>query len=311
MPASAARAGMVGKAPCHADFLRINAASSLAFQLHRWLADGVETARAARCGLPSATISFLFTAPKEKNVLLGVLAPSTDGVGRDFPLAVFTELPAPPAANRLALLPAAFRPFLTAGASLLRAAASMDLPELTRHVELLPQPAQEDLGVAERHLRTLLVEKRGAELLDPLRRPGEVPGSPYYAFHTFRTACAGERHRQQTLANVILECPLTPALGPVAWLELATRLLRWPFAPPALAWCEDGEPRLLLCLGAMAGDVFLHLASPTHGGTRLWPLRTTRAAAIDQARQALSENQRQLIDSPTTSLEELLQAMSR
>lgn len=311
MSAFAARAGMVGKAPCHADFLRINAASSLAFQLHRWLTDGVEKARAARCGLPSGTVSFLFTAPKEKNVLLGVLAPSTDGVGRDFPLAVFTELPAPPVANRLSVLPAAFRPFLTAGAALLRAAASMDLPELTRRVDTLPHPGQEELGMAERHLRTLLAEKRGPELLGPLSRPGEVPGGPYYAFHTFRTACAGERHRQQALANIILECPLTPVLGPVAWLELATRLLRWPSAPPALAWCEDGEPRLLLCLGAMAADVLLHLASPTHGGNRLWPLRTTRAAAIAQARQALSETQRQLIDSPTTSLEELLQALSR
>jgi type VI secretion system protein ImpM len=310
MPTTTARAGMVGKAPCHADFLRINAGSSLAFQFHRWLADGVETARAARCGLPSGTVSFLFTAPKEKNVLLGVLAPSVDGVGRDFPLAVFTELPAPPAAHRLSLLPAVFRPFLTAGASLLRAAASMDLPELTRRVDTLPQPGQEELGAAERHLRNLLAETRGPELLDPLNRPGEVPGSPYYAFHTFRTACAGERHRQQTLANVILECPLTPALGPVAWLELATRLLRWSSVPPALAWCEDGEPRLLLCLGTMAGDVFLHLASPTHGSSHLWPLRTTRSAAIDQARQALSETQRQLIDSPTTSLEALLHALA-
>jgi type VI secretion system protein ImpM len=310
MRAPAARAGLVGKAPCHADFLRLNAASPLAFQLHRWLAEGVEAARAARCGLPSGTASFLFTVPNEKNVLLGVLAPSMDGVGRDFPLAVFTELPAPGVANRLALLPMAFGSFLEAGAALLRAAASMDLNELTRQVGALPQPRPEELTGAERHLQRLLAERRGTELLGALCGPDEIPGSPYYALHTFRMACAGERHRQQTRANVILECPLTPALGPAAWMELATRLLRWPSAPPSLAWSEGGEPRLLLCLGAMAPELFLHLARPGQGGARLWPLRTQRTAAIDHARQALSQTQRQLIDSSTATLEELLHAVS-
>lgn len=301
---------MVGKAPCHADFLRINAASSLAFQLQGWLAEGLEATRTARCGLPSAMASFLFTAPRERNVLLGVLAPSTDGVGRAFPLTVFTELPAPAAAHRLALLPTAFGPFLTAGAELLRASASMDMALLTEHLGTLPQPGPQEVTEAEQHLQGLLTARRGAELLDPLNRPGEIPGSPYYALHTFRTACTAERHRQQTLANIVLECPLPRGLGPVAWLELASRLLRWPAAPPALVWCEDEEPRLLIGLGAMAPHVFVHFARPASGSTQLWPLRTTRAVAIEHARAALSESQRQLIDSPTTSLEELLHALS-
>jgi type VI secretion system protein ImpM len=311
MRAPAARAGLVGKAPCHADFVRINATSPLALQLHRWLADGVEAARAARCGQPSAPVRFLFTAPKEKNVLLGVLAPSRDGVGRDFPLAVFTELPAPAVANRPALLPSAFHPFLSAGVALLRAAASLDLNALTEEVGALPAPGPENLTAAEQQLQKLLADRRGAELLSPLSPPGHMPGSPYYAVHTFLTACAGERHRQQAPANVILECPLPLALGPEAWLELATRLLRWPTAPPALTWSEGEEPRLLLCLGATAPDLFLHLARPGQGGARLWPLHTTRPNAIDHARRSLTEAQRQLIDSPTTSLEELLHALSR
>lgn len=311
MRVPAASLGMVGKAPCHADFLRINAASPVALRLHRWLAEGVESARAARCELPGDPASFLFSVPEEKNVLLGVLAPSTDGVGRAFPLAVFTELPAPAAAHRLALLPAAFQPFLSAGAELLRAAASLDLSALTQQVGELPQPRSEELAAAERHLRTMLAERRGPELLSALSHPGEMPGSPYYALHTFRVACAGERHRQRSAPNIILECPLPPSLGPAAWLELAARLLRWPSAPPALAWSTAAEPRLLLCLGTMAPDLFLHLARPGQSANRLWPLRTTRPTAIDQARQALTDTQRQLIDSPTTSLEELLHALSR
>jgi len=302
---------MVGKAPCHADFLRIHAASALAVQLQHWLADGVEAAHAARCGLPSGTAFFLFTAPREKNVLLGVLGPSTDGVGRDFPLAVFAELPAPTAANQLAVLPTAFEPFLREGSRLLRDAAALDLTGLTERVRALPYPPPEALARAKRHLQGMLTSKRGSDLLSPLLRPGEEPGGPYYALHAFRSACAGERHRQQDTANVVLECPLPPGLGPSVWLELATRLLRWPSIPPALLWSDTQEPRLLLSLGAMTPELFLHLARPGHGGQRLWPLRTTRATAIEQATRALTEHQRRLIDSPTTSLEELLHGLSR
>jgi type VI secretion system protein ImpM len=304
------RIGMVGKAPCNADFLRIHAASPLALQLQRWLSEGVQSTRTARCGLPEGTLSFLFTAPGERSALAGVLAPSEDGVGRAFPLAVFTELSGPALALRLSLLPLALQPFLSAAAVLLRAAASMDLSRLTHQVEALPPPSMEDFAAAERQLRTLLSERLGAELLAPLSRPGELPGSPYYAVHTFRVACAGEVHRQDAPAHIILECPLTEELGPAAWLELAARLLRWTAAPPALAWSDVPSPRLLLCLGSTASELFLHLAQPGRSGVRLWPLRTTRAAAIAQASQSLSPSQRRHIDSPTSTLEELLHALS-
>ncbi|OJH38144.1 type VI secretion system-associated protein TagF [Cystobacter ferrugineus] len=310
MRALSVRAGLVGKAPCQPDFLRINAASPLAFQLQRWLVEGVEAARAARCELPSGTASFLFTAPKAKNVLLGVFAPSTDGVGRAFPLALFTELPATTAAHRLALLPMVFHPFLTEGAALLDAAASLALPVLTARVDALPFPPSGAFSEAERLWRGTLARRRGAELLEPLRRPEDPPGGAYYAFHTFRTACAGEQHRQQGTAQVVLECPIAPGLGPSAWLELATRLLHWTSSPPAFIWSGAPEPRLLLCLGAMTPDLFLHLSRTNQGGRRVWPLRTPREAAIGQATQALTEPQRQRIDSPTTNLEELLHALS-
>jgi type VI secretion system protein ImpM len=302
---------MVGKAPCQTDFLRLHATSAPALALQHWLAEGVEAAHAARCAPLTGTVYFLFTSPREHDVLLGVFAPSMDGVGRDFPLAVFTELPAPTAAHQLALLPMAFGAFLGAGAALLRDAAALDLSELTERLSALPCPQPEDLNRARRHLQGVLTSRRGVELLGPLNASSEGPGGAYYALHTFRLACEGERNRQRAAANVVLECPLPPGLGPAVWLELATRLLRWPSLPPSLLWSETPEPRLLLGLGSLGPEAFLHLARPGRGSQRLWPLRTTRTAAIEQAARALSERQRQLIDSPTTSLEELLHGLSR
>ncbi|HEX5750984.1 MAG TPA: type VI secretion system-associated protein TagF [Archangium sp.] len=304
------RLGMVGKAPCQADFLRIQASSPLAHQFLHWLSAGVEAARAARCGLPSGTASFLFTVPGERNVLAGVFSPSVDGVGRAFPLAVFTELAASALALRLSLLPLALRPFLLASSELLRASASMDLPELTRQVGILPPPDMEDFVSADRQLQELLAGRRGVDLLAPLSHPEEALDSTYYALHTFRVACTGERHRQDTPAHIILECPLVNGLGPAVWLELAAKLLRWTSTPPAFAWSDGAEPRLLLCLGTTAPELFLHLARPGWDGSHLWPLRTTRAAAIEHARRSLSETQRRHIDSPTTPLEALLHALS-
>jgi type VI secretion system protein ImpM len=307
----APRTGMVGKAPCHADFIRIHASSPLALGLHRWLADGVEASRAARCELPSEVTALLFTMPGDKSVLAAGLAPSKDGVGRDFPLAVFAELPASVVASHLGALPAVLRPFLSGAAELLRASTALELPALTRRVEVLPLPRTEDFTAARGQCQDLLAGRRVTELLAPLSHPSEPPGSPYYALHTLLVACAGERQRQQAPANVILECPLVEGLGPAAWLELVSRLLRWPSTPPSFAWCGGAEPRLLLCLGATAPDLFLHLTRPGQGSARLWPLRTTRTAAIEHARQSLSTAQRQCIDSPTTSLQELLHTLSR
>ena len=47
MAAHARRIGVVGKTPRQADFVRLNAATPLALQLHGWLQEGVERARRA------------------------------------------------------------------------------------------------------------------------------------------------------------------------------------------------------------------------------------------------------------------------
>ncbi|ATB37708.1 hypothetical protein CYFUS_003133 [Cystobacter fuscus] len=302
--------GLLGKTPRHAEFVRHNASSTLARYLLRWLEEGTSRLHGARSALPSSSVSFVFTAPGEGSVLVGLLAPSTDSLGRAFPLSVFQELPASEVADRYALLPESFQPFLRASAALLDEAPSLDVALLKERAERLPSVRPGDVRVAERLRQALLSEQHCAELLQHVgaQQPSE---GRYYALHTFLTACAGERHREQDLANVMLDCPFPSHLGPVAWLELATRLLRWSSMPPTFFWSEGEQPRLLLCLGAAPPTLLLHLAQPTRTGTQLWPLRTERPAAMAHAKQALSPAQRQIIDSSTSTLEQLLQALTR
>ncbi len=304
------RTGLLGKAPRHAEFVRYNAASPLARYLLRWLEEGTGRLFMSRGSLPTHPIRFAFTAPGEPVVLVGVLVASTDSVGRSFPLTVFRELPAASLAGQYALLPEAFQPFLQASSELLREAASLELPVLQTRAEALPALRPGDLRVAERLRKELLSEKSCEEMLRAAC--GEPPAEGrYYAVHTFLAACAGERQREHDLARVVLDCHFPPHLGPLLWLELSSRLLRWPTLPPAFFWSEGEQPRLLLCLGAAAPNVLLHLSQPDRGGTGLWPLRTDRPAALVHARQALSPAQRNVIDSSTSTLEQLLQVLAK
>lgn len=302
--------GLLGKAPRHAEFVRHNAASPLAQYLFRWLEESTGRLHGARSALPASSASFVFTAPGISSVLVGTLSSSTDSLGRAFPLTVFQEVPASTVAERYALLPEMFQPFLRSSAELLREAASLDVPQLQERAAKLPTVRPGDVRVAERLRESVLSEKRCEELLQHLNGEGPAEGR-YYALHTFLTACTGERQREQSLANVMLDCPFPSHLGPVAWLELAARLLRWAALPPAFFWSEGEQPRLLLCLGAAPPTLLLHLAQPTRTGTQLWPLRTERPAAMAHAKRALSVSQRQVIDSSTSTLEQLLRAFAR
>ncbi|WNG44787.1 type VI secretion system-associated protein TagF [Archangium minus] len=302
--------GLLGKAPRHAEFVRHNAASPLARYLFRWMEESTGRLHGARSALPTTHVSFVFTAPGESSVLVGVLAPSSDSVGRAFPLAIFQELPASDVAGRYALLPETYQPFLQACVELLREAVSLDVPKLQERTAKLPTVRPGDIRVAERLREAMLSEKRCTELLQHVNG-NQAPEGRYYALHTFLTACAGERHREQGLAGVMLDCPYPPHMGPVTWLELATRLLRWSSRPPSFFWSDGQQPRLLLCLGAAPPTLLLHLAQPTRSGNNLWPLRTEKPAAMAQAKQALSAAQRQVIDSSNSTLEQLLRALAR
>ncbi|MFP2904515.1 type VI secretion system-associated protein TagF, partial [Pyxidicoccus sp. 3LFB2] len=118
MTVQSPRIGLLGKTPRQAEFIRLNAATPLALQLYGWMEEGVERARRARVDLPADPVSFVFTAPGQKQALVGMMSPSVDSVGRAFPLAVFTEVASAATAPRFALTPEAFQPFLRAAALL-------------------------------------------------------------------------------------------------------------------------------------------------------------------------------------------------
>ena len=266
--------------------------------------------RARGPGWPAlGAANFVFTAPGQKQALVGLLTPSTDSLGRAFPLAVFTEVarrhgPALRAdAGGLPALPP------RRAALLARSARSWTCRNCWSAPGGAALPGPGDFSVAQR-LRTPRWRSTAPRSCPGPVVEGTPDGGRYYALHTFLTACVGERGREQSPAGVALDCPFPARLGPVAWLELSSRAAALAEPAPAFFWSEGERPRLLLSLGAAPPALFLALAQPGRPGAQVWPLRTERPAAIDNARKGLKAAARQVIDAPSTTLEQLLRALA-
>jgi hypothetical protein len=86
-------------------------------------------------------------------------------------------------------------------------------------------------------------------------------------------------------APTVLDCPLEPELGPSLWLSLTAARLRWSQGALSCLWTPA---RLLLALGPAPDQLLAYSAAKQHGSTRLWPLTTERAEAIERARTQLA-----------------------
>jgi type VI secretion system protein ImpM len=304
---SVASIGLVGKAPAQADFMRIDAADASAQELLSWLEQSDDALRRTGAALPPTPTAFVFSGPSLRNTLVGVLAPSRDHVGRSFPLAVFAVLPAAALSDHYRLVPAAFRNFLGASGSLLQEAPSLSAAQIAERVRALPRTGESEWRSADDERRALL-EQPSASWLTELTELGG-PLGPHYALRTFVAACR-DRAAEPPKSAIVLACPLGAA-GPMPWLELAARILRWKGQAPALLWNEAAPPRLLLTLGASPGSSLSYLARPDSNAPSLWSLTTAHPPSQQAARDGLGADQRAAIEEKRGATGQLLDSLAR
>ncbi|HVI01865.1 MAG TPA: type VI secretion system-associated protein TagF, partial [Enhygromyxa sp.] len=87
--------GLFGKTPSQRDFVRVNIGTPVVRAFDEWLRESVMTLPSLRAHLPPEPLPFLFRAPDNAGFLIGVMRGSEDGVGREFPLAIFHHLDGP------------------------------------------------------------------------------------------------------------------------------------------------------------------------------------------------------------------------
>jgi type VI secretion system protein ImpM len=300
---------LLGKAPCQGDFIRWNASDPVSAQFHKWLEEGHEAVRRANLTLPAEPICFVYSAAGGRQALLGMMAPSSDKVGRQFPLTVYVPVDLGPISGNAATLYGSHEAFFAGARQLLADAATLSADELEKRMEALNAHASGDSAAAETYRRRALAAPASA--LTGLFTGDGVPAfTRYYAFRTFMMACAAERGKEPSKPGVTLDCPFPESVGPYPWVELARRMLQWRGMTPALFWHLGPSPRLLVSLGPPSSTLLMHLAKPEHSSMKLWPLKTKATNAIETAKQALTARQKSALDDDSSTTETVILAFS-
>src|SRR5262249_24509359 len=148
------------------DFVRVNIGTPAVRAFDEWLRESVMTLPSMRAHLPPEPLPFVFRAPQDAGFLIGVMRGSQDGVGREFPLAIFHHLDGPARARDWAALPRAYTPFITVATELLDRVDSTDIGNLPWLLEQLPVPSDADIGQAMAVAWDELTRFSADELLD-------------------------------------------------------------------------------------------------------------------------------------------------
>ncbi len=304
-------AGLFGKIPARADFVRENLSDVVAYALAQWIERGMENLAASGLPFPGVLLRFVFTASDAANAAVGVMGPSRDQVGRKFPVALFHVLPVSAVAQNLSAIPATYERFLAEASALVREIPALGHEEALQRLRALRPPDADETEMGRRLSRRALAEEGAAGFAQRLfGDPTE--GRQYYAFNTFQIAALRASASAGQGSPTVLDCPVALDLDLLAWLDLAQRLLGWGDRAPSVVWAAEPEPRLLIALGPAPGQILTYFADPSHSSTKLWPLTTTSVDAIRQAASVFEAAMGSAMDGGTyTSVAELFEALQR
>ena len=299
--------GLFGKTPAARDFVRVNIGTPVVRALDDWLRESVMTLPSIRAHLSPEPLRFIFRAPNNQGHLIGVMKGSQDGVGREFPLAIFHHLDGRAHAGDWAGLPRGYGHFFNKAAELLEFFDRVDLNYVSDHLDRLPVPTQQDVLASLQATWQTLMQISADELLDRLfsRPTGNPEGDRWtddhiYGIGMLLNGCYRAAGRPPRGGQAItLDCPVTSDAELVFWLELARRILRWD-SPPSLIWSQ-WQYRMLLILGSPGPKLLGVLGTPGTFDDQIWGLIADDEEVCARGGRLLTPQQRAAIDHPGQS----------
>lgn len=270
-----ASTGVIGKFAGHAEYLRAHG-NDAASTFDDWVGAGIDWAlsRHGPAWPPRFEMGLAFgfvwpgpPAARSGAVLAGVIAPSRDSLGRQYPLAIYTRFPRPALAPAPHLSPLAFGDFLDGAYATLTDARSrpIDPRELEARVQSLAFTPGEELARAE-HEYGAWCQHTPLETAWAAVFPHSPPlESAMQIVEALAEAVRPFRGRENPSTSLVLRLPLGQG-GPAAavlWLDVVRKICRWSATVPSAFWAAEAET-LLVGLGAVPPSALgeLWLADP-------------------------------------------------
>ncbi len=261
----------IGKFVGYPEFLRADAGGDALDAFDSWVERGTMAAH-ERWGAQwsttfpmGAAFGFLWTSARDQSCLCGVIAPSRDAVGRDYPLAVAARFPEALVARAPHLVPLAYGDFLDGAYRLVDDARTipMSVAELTARLHALIAANGEDMQRAESEYSTWCHETpldQAWRAVFPSFNPVEKAAR---ALQAITAALAPFRGREAPDTPLVLRLPL--GNGGVAaaalWFDIVRRLGRWSRTVPSAFWgLDDGV--LVMPVGPAPSRAFAELWRP-------------------------------------------------
>jgi type VI secretion system protein ImpM len=249
--------GLLGKLPSQGDFLNLGVQAPAAEALRKWLERGVgwesEFSPRLLASLDGAPPRVFLYRPEEPQaadrLIIGLIAPSRDQVGRQFPIVVFGEVCLRDEIDQASVLPLAAGDFLERAYPLIVNSEHIADPRAAL-AGLLPGVA-EGLGSAESEFDVWKENtpiSTVASALFPLFGSDAWRGALWMIIEATRPF----RGQENPSTPLGLKLPLGSAGvgGVVFWLSLVRRAMGWKRTVPRAFWhVHEGGGAVVICLG--------------------------------------------------------------
>jgi hypothetical protein len=194
--------------------------------------------------------------------LCGVLAPSRDAIGRDYPLAVLTPVAHALVARAPHVVPLAFGAFLDAAYdSVAEARVAPWTPrDLAARLATLATGGADDVLRAEAEYVAWTHDTRLDAAWSAVFPGGDPIAAAARTLDALSAALTPLRGREDPETSLMLRLPLGNA-GPAAavvWLDVVRRMARWTRTIPSAFWAVD-EGALLVAPGAVPPSVLAEM----------------------------------------------------